>query len=178
MGAIDVNYAPRYGGFSGEIAEMKSWFQNRMNWMDGEFLSPPAFNPASSTVSLNSSVSLSSTSGAGTIYYTLDGSDPRDPGGSVASTAISYNTAIQISKRGLTYITARTRLNSGQWSAICTQQYYVAQDYSGLVINEIHYNPLDEITAANDTIGGKNFEFIELKNCGSTAINLNGIDFI
>jgi len=28
------------------------------------------------------------------------------------------------------------------------------------------------------SIGGNNFEFIELKNCGTSNINLNGIDFI
>jgi len=157
---------------------MKTWIQNRVNWMDGEFLSPPNFSPASSTVALNSTVTLSSTVGFGITYYTLDGTDPRLAGGSVSNSAMIYDSPIQISKKGLNYITARTRLNSGEWSAICTQEYYVVEDYSGLVINEIHYNPHHEVTATNDTIGGKNFEFIEIKNCGSQAINLNGIDFI
>jgi len=50
------------------------------------------------------------------------------------------------------------------------------QDYSGLVINEIHYNPKDEIFNG-DTIEGTNFEFIELKNIGSSDINIAGIEF-
>ena len=177
-GSVNSQYTPRYGGFDGEINAMKTWFQNRMNWIDGEFLSPPNFSPGSSTAALNSTVALSNTAGAGTIYYTLDGSDPRLPGGAISSTAIGYSGPVSITKKGLTYITARTRLNSGDWSAICTQQYFVAEDYSGLVINEIHYNPYDEVTPTNDTIGGKNFEFIEIKNCGDNAVNLNGIDFI
>jgi len=177
-GANNAAYTPRYGGFNGEINAMKNWFQSRTNWIDGEFLSPPSFSPGSASVNLNSSVTLTSTSGSGTIFYTLDGSDPRNPGGTVSTTANIYSNPVQITKKGLTYLTARTRLNSGKWSAICTQEYYVNEDYSGLTINEIHYNPYDEITASNDTIGGKNFEFIELMNCGSTPINLNGIDFI
>lgn len=45
---------------------------------------------------------------------------------------------------------------------------------SSLVINEIHYNPFDSISPSGDTIKGKNYEFIELKNLTSSAINLTG----
>ena len=50
--------------------------------------------------------------------------------------------------------------------------------YSGVVINEIHYNPFDSIDAiSGDTIGGTKFEFVELKNIGSVPINLSGSFF-
>jgi hypothetical protein len=171
------NYDPRFGGYSQEIAEMKNWLQLRFNWIDGDLLSPPDFMPGSNTVTLNSTVTLTNTTGAGTIYYTLDGSDPREQGGATSSTALVYTAPIQVTKKGLTYITARTKLTNGKWSAICTQEYYVAENYDDLVINEIHYNPNDEIVNG-DTISGKNFEFIELKNCGTSTLNLNGLDFI
>ncbi len=170
-------YNPRFGGYSQEIAEMKNWLQLRSAWIDGEFLSPPDFAPGSGTFNLNSLVTISNTTDAGTIYYTIDGSDPREPGGATSASALVYTGPIQISKKGLTFLTARTRLNNGKWSAICTQEYFVAENYDGLVINEIHYNPNDEIVNG-DTISGRNFEFIELKNCGSFTLNLNGLDFI
>jgi len=46
-----------------------------------------------------------------------------------------------------------------------------------LVINEIHYNPADSILANGDTISGKSFEFVELKNIGTDPIDLQGIYF-
>ena len=50
--------------------------------------------------------------------------------------------------------------------------------YSGIVINEIHYNPFDSIdTSTGDSIKGKKFEFIELKNIGITDIDLTGAFF-
>ncbi len=45
-----------------------------------------------------------------------------------------------------------------------------------LVINEIHYNPFDTIVGM-DTIKGDNFEFIEIKNIGSTDYDLSGALF-
>lgn len=46
-----------------------------------------------------------------------------------------------------------------------------------LVINEIHYNPADSILANGDTISGKSFEFVELKNIGADPIDLQGLYF-
>lgn len=54
-------------------------------------------------------------------------------------------------------------------------------DYVGggkeLIINEIHYNPADSILANGDTISGKSFEFVELKNIGADPIDLKGLYF-
>jgi len=51
-------------------------------------------------------------------------------------------------------------------------------NYSGLVINEIHYNPFDSTDASNgDLIKSKNFQFIELKNIGAVTIDLSGVFF-
>ncbi len=46
---------------------------------------------------------------------------------------------------------------------------------SDLVINEIHYHPFDSITPSGDTIVSKNYEFIELKNIGNTAFDLDDV---
>jgi hypothetical protein len=47
------------------------------------------------------------------------------------------------------------------------------EDMSKLRVTEIHYHPL-----AEGDVSGREFEFIEFKNIGSTAINLTGAAFI
>ena len=59
---------------------------------------------------------------------------------------------------------------------MCPKIFYTAQNYQDLVINEVHYNPKDTIIAS-DTISGKNFGFIELKNTGSSSIDLYNVAF-
>ena len=50
--------------------------------------------------------------------------------------------------------------------------------FSGLIINEIHYNPLDGFDAnTGESINGKNFEFIELLNISQVDIDISGYLF-
>jgi len=160
-----------------------NWFFSRKDEMKtaykGEDLYPSIdavnFSSDGGIVSSDFQVSLSNPNSGGTIYYTLDGSDPRNAGGSISSNATTYNGAITLPV-GVHTIAARVRIN-GVWSAMCPKRFYVDQNYSDLVINEIHYNPIDEMTAANDTISGKNFEFVEIKNCGDAPVNLLDVQF-
>ncbi len=46
---------------------------------------------------------------------------------------------------------------------------------SSLVINELHYFPFDSVTPAGDTLGGKNYEFIEIKNKSNSTVSLTGV---
>jgi hypothetical protein len=66
------NNRPRTGGWPAEISHMKNWLASRASWIDGQFLSPPLISESDAEVTLVSS-------DPGTIYYTLDGSDPRLP---------------------------------------------------------------------------------------------------
>lgn len=119
-------------------------------------------------------LTLTNPNSGGALYYTIDGSDPRSPGGSVSSSAILYSTAIVLTD--ITEVRARVIWN-GMWSPNCPVQFFTPQDYSDIAINEIHYNPNDKIvidptTNLPDTISGRNFEFIEIKNGGSSPVNL------
>jgi hypothetical protein len=120
---------------------------------------------------------------AGEIYFTTDGSDPRVSGtGAVASTAKIYKSPIAIT--GTTHIKARARSAPGsmpsaeqaqstpdaeqEWSALNEATFEVVVEQGvQLHITEIMYNPP----------GGSDYEFIELKNMGDSAVDLSNTFF-
>jgi CotH kinase protein/Lamin Tail Domain/Chitobiase/beta-hexosaminidase C-terminal domain/Bacterial TSP3 repeat len=71
------NNTPRAGGWPAEIDHMKSWLAARAAWIDSQYLTPPAI--ALEETSEPGSFQASLSAPEGTIYYTLDGSDPRVP---------------------------------------------------------------------------------------------------
>lgn len=106
---------------------------------------------------------LSMTSTSGVIQFTLDGSDP------MLGNSVAYTTPLILDKT--TAISARTLVGS-QWSALTEKVFFLANDYQNLKVTEIHYHPLDEENTNDDEL-----EFIELKNTGSTPIDLSGLSF-
>jgi len=159
------------------------WFFNRKNDMKQAYENEDLYPSNVNAVNYNSDggivanghqIVLNNPNSSGTIYYTLDGSDPRDPGGAVSGSATSYSGPFNLNQ-GVFELKARV-LRNGNWSAMCPRTYYVDQNYSSLVINEIHYNPND-CDIVFDNISGRNFEFLEIKNCGSTPVNLMDVYF-
>jgi len=119
-------------------------------------------------------IEIENPNSSGTIYYTLNGSDPRKAGGGV-NTGVSFSlNTIELNINASTQIKARI-LDGGQWSAI-QQVNFINQDedYSDLKITELHYHPPDYV-AGSDTTEGKDLEFIEFKNTGNNSINLGGL---
>ncbi len=114
-------------------------------------------------------LTMSHTNASGTIWFTLDGSDPRLRGGAVSPSAQSYAGAIIIN----TPTIVRARVKDGAtWSALMEATFYPPQDLSGLRITEIMYNP-----PKFGLVDGDEVEFLELKNAGATAIDLTGLSF-
>jgi hypothetical protein len=126
---------------------------------------------------------------AGTVYYTLDGTDPRKPDGTLSASALTYTGGFQIGQAR--HIAARLRTAAGAWSALSETQFYVnALAAAGdLVVTEVMYNPptptLAELAAqaAIDPAfnpgnpSTNHYEFIELMNVSSHAVNLDGTRF-
>jgi hypothetical protein len=124
---------------------------------------------------------MNNPNGYGKIYYTLDGNDPRipaaqsAPGYDVHPNALIYTTYFPLQKT--TQVKARV-WNNRTWSALTEAIYAIGPVKEKLRITEIMYHPKDT-SNPNDP----NEEFIELKNIGTAAINLNlvrvtsGIDF-
>ncbi len=113
-------------------------------------------------------------SSGSTIYYTVDGTDPRAPLGAVAVGAKSGTGLVSQIINQTTVL--NTRFNkSGVWGPLKTILFSNAnEDYSKLKVTELNYHPLDSI-AGTDTIDGQDFEFIEFKNTGTTTIDLSGL---
>ena len=70
------------GTWAGEIAWLRTWWTQRLAFMDGQFMRPTATDLTPGVVPAGSSAGLTSPStatGGVEIYYTTDGSDPRPP---------------------------------------------------------------------------------------------------
>jgi hypothetical protein len=81
------NFQPRGGSYQSEIALMKSWLSNRVDFIDQQLTQPPRMDHGKGTLTFNAPTNV-------TIYYTLDGSDPRLPQGAISSNAVIYTNAI------------------------------------------------------------------------------------
>jgi len=112
---------------------------------------------------------LSMTCPNGSIYYTTNGTDPVDWKTGNSTSAMLYTQAVSISQSA--HIKARTLYN-GQWSAVNSRFLVIPKNYPDIKITEIHYHPSGDILFDNGE-----YEFLELKNTGSSTLNLGGLKF-
>ena len=113
-------------------------------------------------------LTISNPNGSGFVYYTLDGSDPRLPGGAASPQAIGFdNIAQSETLQHSLIVKARSQSSSGAWSALAEATFAVGPVTLNLRVTELMYHPADP-----------NTEFIELQNIGSETINLNMVRFI
>ena len=177
------------GTFQGEIEHKKVWLAQRMNYFDRLLLGTPFFSNDGGVLQNPVNVTLSGPSGA-TVYYTLDGSDPRLPGGAISRDAIPYQGPITID--GNMVITARSYKSNHNvgisdftpgnepWSGI-QKRAYTLQSPPTLSITEVNYNPADPTDEELSAVPGLNnddFEFIELHNHGDLPLDLIGTQFV
>jgi hypothetical protein len=121
-------------------------------------------------------VSISSLNANGDIYLTTDGSDPRLVGGKVSDTAQKLNNGTALNIRGTHWIKARVK-SGNEWSPLREVRLIKHwEDFLNLKVTELHYHPADSIIGT-DTVSGKSFEFIELKNIGTHSVDLSRVAF-
>ncbi|MFT5527474.1 MAG: hypothetical protein ACI9HK_005456, partial [Pirellulaceae bacterium] len=123
---------------------------------------------------------FSMTSQGGTIYFTTDGSDPRDENGNVSANALQFSAAFPINL--MTQVRARAQTAGGEWSALSDARFFVndAATAQNFVLTEINYNahgPSDAELAINPNWTGGDFEFVELQNTSANTIDLYGVHF-
>ncbi len=127
----------------------------------------PSFNQHGGNVPANFQLTLSAP--AGSIYYTLDGSDPRLVGGAVSPAAKVYSGAIPL--RDSTRVLSRV-LSGATWSALNEADFFVIRNFRDLLITEIMYHPV-----TREGYDSNDLEFLELKNASSAEMDLSGIRF-
>ncbi|MCX7872576.1 MAG: CotH kinase family protein, partial [Verrucomicrobiae bacterium] len=158
--------------FVGMVDWMKKWIAGRGDWIDKQFLPAPTLSRYSGPY--NAPLSMRTT--IGTIYYTLDGSDPRLSGGVISPNAIPYSGEFVPPPNSK--IMARV-FHTNQWSAPRTAVFGYTPPK--IAITEIMYNP-SKFEYAN--FNNDDYEYIEITNTGTEPIDLSlmrisgGIDFI
>ena len=124
-------------------------------------LAAPVFSQHGGAVAAGFALKL--TAPKGEIHFTLDGTDPRLPGGALAGTAKRYGSAIAIA--GTMRVKSRAR-SQGEWSALTEALFVVDGSLDALRVTELMYHPLRGMP-----------EFIELKNSGDANLDLSGVAF-
>ena len=93
--------------YDDEVNWMKNWISRRLAWIDRQFVAAP-------TVVVNpTTLACTPGAGEGKIYFTLDGTDPRQPGGSVSPKARALDGPVKLPPRAKLF--ART-LVENRWS--------------------------------------------------------------
>jgi hypothetical protein len=166
---------PRRGSYQVEVDYLKTWLSNRVDFIDTNFLAAPVLSNPGGPVAIGTSLGMSAPAGA-SIYYTLDGTDPRAFGGSIASNARIYTASITLTNNAR--IVARARdLNhqnltgankpplSSPWSGPSAATFIVQSP--SVAITELMYNPLS--IGTNTKAFG---EYVELLNLTDQPVPL------
>ena len=107
----------------------------------------------------------------GTLYYTVNGADPRDIGGGINPGRLTGASPISIMLTSTATVRARVyNSTNSTWSALTEAQYLVGvlASPANLAISQIHYNPPGS---------GNLTQFIELMNIGAQTIDLTNVQF-
>lgn len=106
-----------------EVNWMKTWIAGRLGWLDRSFMPVPSISRESGEVLTGTVFTLGSSTNA--VYYTLDGSDPRLPGGGISSKAIRYLNGAQIRVTNDLTIVARSK-GTNLWSGANSRWFRLA----------------------------------------------------
>ena len=162
--------SPNGNAWKREVGQLRGWVQRRLRWMDTQFPKPPDLSHPGGP--LETSINLAMTPAFGTVYYRLDGEDPRAVGGGIrpgTKALRSPESTISITKT--TQLLARSfDRDRDHWSAKA-EAIFTSPEPAPLQITEIMYNPAP---SSEQTFSARDYEFIELRNTGTEAINTIG----
>ncbi len=186
MSADGLTYTfPSPGTWQGELDFVKYWFSNRVAFMDGNFLNPPVFGTNAGPVpdGFGLTMNAATVEPNSTIYYTLDGTDPRLPGGGVnpaarsslnsTTLALSANARVFARNWNVTHHNLTGPNNppiSSSWSGPTIGTFVTGTP--PLRLTEIMYNPPPP--SAGGTNNNDDFEYLEFQNISGSTLNLRG----
>lgn len=97
---------PRGDSYQSEIEMMKRWLSARIDFIDKQLTQPPSLSQPPGPVSAGFQLNLTAPDGA-VIYYTLDGSDPRQSQGGISSNAVLFSGPITLTQDTRVIVRAR-----------------------------------------------------------------------
>ena len=169
-----------------EVQRLKDYLQQRANFFESQWVAPVTFSQNGGSVSPGFTLTMSAP--GATIYYTLNGTDPRPSGGgapTVGGGVFTYTGPTTINAttrvRARAYNPGWTALTGGSnpplvsfWSGLADSVFSTAPAAvtGKLNLTEVHYNPLP-----NGATDGDEYEFLEFKNVTATSIDLTGLTF-
>lgn len=182
-----------FSGQPAEVQRLKDYMQQRANFMDSQWVGPVTASVTEGNVAVGTQVTLTGPAGA-TIYYTLNGADPRPNGGAApGAAATAYTGPIVINEtsrlRARAYNPTWTALTGAhnpplisRWGGLTNVRYSVdARVAAGtLAVTEINFNPVGPSAAEltiKPVLEAKDFEYIELKNISAVPIDLSEAKF-
>ena len=154
-----------------EVRQLKNWVRDRAKWMDGQYLAPPRWDTQPGPVPEDGFVRFQSD--GNDLYVTMDGTDPRLPGGGVAPSAQALS-----SRRAVVEVDQPLRLmarsyDNGRWSGLL-EGYFVLPEPASLILSEIMYHPSDAAWV-NTPWREEDLEYLEIFNQGDRSIQLDGL---
>jgi hypothetical protein len=186
----DFGSAP---GYDNEVRFKKHWYSLRLGFMDTQFLARPRFTSTGGLVAAGFPVAVLPAAKPGSaVLCTLDGSDPRLPGGGISPLALSNLGPLTLGITNPVRLVARS-YHPGHRNLVGPNNPPLSSPWSGpitllcytqvppLRITEIMYHPADPPTG--NTNSDEAFEFIEVKNISSNPLNVHrfrlggGIEF-
>ena len=185
VGWPDRSYSHTFPGtYQGEVAFQKKWFDDRLDFMDTNFLAAPTLSRTGGLVAVGQALTITPAPKAGSrLLYTLNGTDPRLPGGAISPAALSNNGPVTLQVTNSVRVFARswnpTHQNltgprnppiSSPWSGTAVDTFFVATP--PLRVTELMFNPPPP--AVGNTNDADNFEFVELRNISGASLNLQG----
>ncbi|WP_315852816.1 lamin tail domain-containing protein [Pseudobythopirellula maris] len=160
---------------------MIGWLREHAAWMDEQMAPVPSLSPPNGDA--GTEVTLSVDRPGATIYYTLDGSDPRAADGGYSPTALVYSDPFLVGENVTVNARAVEPGSDFPWSAMATGQYatiVVPADAGNLRVTEINYHPDDPTQEELALVPGaddNSFEFFELLNTSNQTVDLTGVRF-
>ena len=184
-------------GQAAEIQRIKDWMQQRADFFDTQWVGAVTASLPDGNVPAGTQITLTGPANA-TIYYTVNGADPRPAGGAVVSNVPALSPGTQVYTGPIT-VSATSRIRArafkpthtaltgannpplvSKWGGLLNVRYATDPPAAAgsVVISEIHYNPSAPTPAelaVNPLWEAGDFEFIELHNPTSTPVDLFGV---
>ena len=167
------------GTYAGEVTFLKQWYADRLQFIDTNLLAQPTLVSNLVAGASGSTVTMTGPEGA-TIYYTLDGSDPRLAGGGISPAAQVYQSPVVITSN--TVITARA-FNLNHSNLTGPNNPPILSPWSGPVVSTFGLitAPSALVYGVAGSVYSQNFD--ALPNPGASSVNsgnpvtMNGVTY-